>query len=170
MLWWNAFRQKVTYCEKAAVCSMCYCYTAGQMFKCTVGHVCRVCGFFLSLPAAKHSCTLEPQETSDLYLQTVCMCVCDIVRVSLWTNMNSGSAEAFMYMETKWEKFYRNCQLICLCFHSSSLCLCLIRSISVPLYMTSKSLGSLMDSGLTCQVSHLWRTCWRYGWCALVCF
>lgn len=110
--------------EAAAVYSTCYCCMARQMLKYTAGHVCCICGFFLSLPAAKYSCALVPQDTSDLYQQTVCVCVY-CLSVSLWTNMNSGSPPAFVDMETKWQKYWRIYQFICLYLHRSSLCLCL---------------------------------------------
>lgn len=154
--------------EAAAVCSACCCCMARQMLKYTVGHVCCICGFFLSLPAAKYLCALVPQDTSDLYQQTVCVCVY-CVSVSLWTNMNSGSPPAFMDMETKWQKYWRTYQFICLYLHRPSLCLCLSRSISLSVHMNSESLGLLKDAGLTCQVSHLWRMCCWCLWCLSDC-
>lgn len=64
-----------------------------------------------------------------------------------------------MDVETKYQKYWRTYQFICLYFHCSFLCLCLIRTISLLVYMSSRSLGLLNDADLTCQVSHLWRIC-----------
>lgn len=47
----------------------------------------------------------------------------------------------------------------------SSLCLCLIHSISLSLNLISRSLGLVEDAGVSCQVFHLWRICcWYLHW------
>lgn len=114
------------------------------MFKYTVSHVC--CVSWRSLVASSCQvlmlyCSTRQRRS----LSTVCMC-----EVSLRTYMNSASASAFIHMETEQQKYCRNYQFICLCFHGSSRCFHLISS---PPHMVSRSLGLLKGTGLTCQMS-----------------
>lgn len=139
-----------------------------QMLKCTVGHVCCVCGFFRVASSCQElMCFGAARHQWSLSTDSVCVCVCDIlcevlVCELIWT---LDLPQLLWIMETKWQKYWRTYQFICLYFHSSSLCLRLVRSISPPLYMIPRSLGLLKGPDLTCQVSRLWRMCcWCLQW------